>query len=130
MARPPVPALIVGLDHAFITIPSGREDEARHFYGQLLGLDEIARPEGLSESGGLWFQVGGQELHLGTDEKHEATKRPHPGLRVEPVTALEELARRLESADREVDWDERIEGRKRFYVRDPFGNRLELLADD
>ena len=82
--------MIVGLDHAFSTIPSGREDDARRFYGQLLGLDEIARPEGLSESDGLWFQVGGQELHLGTDDEHEATKRPHPGLRVETVTALEE----------------------------------------
>jgi catechol 2,3-dioxygenase-like lactoylglutathione lyase family enzyme len=121
--------LIVGLDHAFITIPSGGEDDARRFYGKLLGLDEIAKPEGLSESPGVWFRAGGQELHLGSDEGHEATKRPHPGFRVESVAALEKLAQRVEAAGVDAKWDERIEGRKRFYVRDPFGNRVELLAD-
>ena len=121
--------MIVGLDHAFITIPEGREDDGRRFYGALLGLEEIARPEGLQQSGGIWFRAGGQELHLGSDDAHEATKRPHPGFRVESVTALEELAHRVEAAGVETRWDERIEGRKRFYVRDPFGNRLELLAN-
>jgi catechol 2,3-dioxygenase-like lactoylglutathione lyase family enzyme len=121
--------LIVALDHAFITIQTGGEDEARRFYGDLLGLEEIVRPKGLQEGGGAWFQAGAQELHLGSDGAHEATKRPHPGFRVESVTALEELARRLEAAGIETQWDERIEGRKRFYVRDPFGNRVELLAD-
>jgi catechol 2,3-dioxygenase-like lactoylglutathione lyase family enzyme len=121
--------LIVGLDHAFLTIPGGAEDEARQFYGHALGLEEVDRPQGLQESGGVWFRAGGQELHLGTDQAHAATRRPHPGFRAESVTALEELARRLEGAGNEVDWDTRIEGRKRFYVRDPFGNRLELLAD-
>lgn len=121
--------MIVGLDHAFITIPSGGEEDARRFYGELLGLDEIAKPEGLSESPGVWFRAGGQELHLGSDDRHEATKRPHPGFRVESVTALEELAQRVEAAGLEAKWDDRIEGRRRFYVRDPFGNRVELLAD-
>ena len=121
--------MIVGLDHAFITIPSGGEAEARRFYGQLLGLEEIVKPEGLSESAGVWFRAGGQELHLGSDDGHEATRRPHPGFRVESVTALEELAHRVEAAGVETQWDERIEGRRRFYVRDPFGNRVELLAD-
>jgi len=42
---------------------------------------------------------------------------------------LEELAQRVEAAGLEAKWDDRIEGRRRFYVRDPFGNRVELLAD-
>jgi catechol 2,3-dioxygenase-like lactoylglutathione lyase family enzyme len=121
--------LIVGLDHALLTIPSGVESDARRFYGDLLGLEEIPRPSGLRESPGVWFRAGDQELHLGTDEEHAPTKRPHPGFRVESVTALEELAGRLESAGVQVEWDARIEGRKRFYVRDPFGNRVELLND-
>jgi catechol 2,3-dioxygenase-like lactoylglutathione lyase family enzyme len=121
--------LIVELDHAFLTIPEGGEDEARNFYTGLLGLDEIPKLEGLAKSEGVWFRAGGQELHLGSDSAHEATKRPHPGFRVESVTALEELAHRVEAAGVEAQWDERIEGRKRFYVRDPFGNRVELLAD-
>jgi catechol 2,3-dioxygenase-like lactoylglutathione lyase family enzyme len=121
--------LIVGLDHAFLTIPEDGEDDARRFYGQTLGLEEMPRPEGLRERGGVWFRAGGPELHLGTDDAHVAAKRPHPGFRVESVSALEELARKLEDASSDVEWDERIEGRRRFYTRDPFGNRVELLAD-
>ena len=94
-----------------------------------LGLEEMPRPEGLRERGGVWFRAGGPELHLGTDDAHAAVKRPHPGFRVESVMALEQLARRVEGAGFAVEWDERIEGRKRFYTRDPFGNRVELLAD-
>jgi catechol 2,3-dioxygenase-like lactoylglutathione lyase family enzyme len=121
--------LIVGLDHAFLTIPEDGEQEARRFYTGLLGLDEIPKPEGLAESNGVWFQAGGQELHLGCDDGHAPTKRPHPGFRVESVTTLDEFARKLEATGAEVQWDDRIEGRKRFYVRDPFGNRVELLTD-
>jgi catechol 2,3-dioxygenase-like lactoylglutathione lyase family enzyme len=119
---------VVGLDHAFLTIPTGAEDDARGFYGELLGLEEIRKPAGLGPSG-LWFQAGCQELHLGAYDDHAAAERPHPGFRVESVTALEELARRLKASGVETKWDERIEGRRRFYVRDPFGNRVELLAD-
>jgi catechol 2,3-dioxygenase-like lactoylglutathione lyase family enzyme len=117
------------LDHAFFTIPQGAEDEARRFYGDLLGLEEIPRPEGLSESSGLWFRAGARELHLGADDAHAGEKRPHPGFRVAGVEELDGLAGRVGEAGFEVVWDDRIEGRRRFYTRDPFGNRVELLAD-
>jgi catechol 2,3-dioxygenase-like lactoylglutathione lyase family enzyme len=118
---------VVGLDHAFITIPSGAEDESRRFYGELLGLKEI--PSLPAWAPPVWFQAGNQELHLGAYEDHAAPKRPHPGSRVESATALEELAHRLDEAGVEPKWGDRIEGRKRFYVRDPFGSRVELLTD-
>jgi catechol 2,3-dioxygenase-like lactoylglutathione lyase family enzyme len=120
---------IVALDHAFLTMRHGGEDEARRFYGDVLGLEEIQRPERLKRSGGVWFHAGGQELHLGTDDAHIPPKRPHPGFRVGSSAALDELAQRLTSNRYDVQWDERIEDRRRFYTRDPFGNRIELLAD-
>jgi catechol 2,3-dioxygenase-like lactoylglutathione lyase family enzyme len=121
--------VIVGLDHSFLTIQDGGEDAARRFYGEVLGLEEIQRPEGLQRSGGVWFQAGGQELHLGTDDAHLPPKRPHPGFRVGSSAELDEVAERLTSNRYDVEWDERIEGRRRFYTRDPFGNRIELLTD-
>ena len=121
--------MIVGLDHSFLTIQEGGEDEARGFYGDVLGLEEVRRPEGLQRTGGVWFQAGSQELHLGTDDAHLPPKRPHPGLRVGSPAELDELAERLILNRYDVEWDDRIEGRKRFYTRDPFGNRIELLAD-
>jgi catechol 2,3-dioxygenase-like lactoylglutathione lyase family enzyme len=120
---------IVALDHALLTIPQGAEEEARRFYGGLLGLDEMRRPEGLRESHGLWFRAGAQELHLGCDRTHAAAGRPHPGFRVGSSDDLDDLASRLAAAGFPVEWDDRIEGRKRFYTRDPFENRIELLAD-
>ena len=121
--------MIVGLDHSFLTIQDGGEDTGRRFYGEVLGLEEIQRPKGLQRSGGVWFQAGGQELHLGTDDAHLPPKRPHPGFRVGGSVELDEVAERLTSNRYDVEWDERIEGRRRFYTRDPFGNRIELLAD-
>jgi catechol 2,3-dioxygenase-like lactoylglutathione lyase family enzyme len=121
--------VIVGLDHSFLTIQDGGEDAARRFYGEVLGLEEIQRPEGLQRSGGVWFQAGGQELHLGTDDAHLPPKGPHPGFRVGSSAELDEVAERLTSNRYDVEWDERIEGRRRFYTRDPFGNRIELLTD-
>jgi catechol 2,3-dioxygenase-like lactoylglutathione lyase family enzyme len=121
--------VIVGLDHSFLTIQDGGEDTARRFYGEVLGLEEIQRPEGLQRSGGVWFQAGGQELHLGTDDAHLPPKHPHPGFRVGSSVELDEVAERLTSNRYDVEWGQRIEGRRRFYTRDPFGNRIELLAD-
>ena len=89
--------MIVGLDHSFLTIQDGGEDTARRFYGEVLGLEEIQRPEGLQRSGGVWFQAGGQELHLGTDDAHLPPKRPHPGFRVGGSVELDEVAERLTS---------------------------------
>jgi len=121
--------VIVGLDHAFLTIQEGGEDEARRFYGDVLGLEEIQRPEGLQRSGGVWFQAGGEELHLGTDDAH---LRPDARTRdsVSAVRRSWTSSRNGSHSNRfDVKWDDRIEGRRRFYTRDPFGNRLELLAD-
>ena len=120
--------MIVGLDHAFLTIPPGAEEESRRFYGDLLGLEEIPKPSGLGTPG-VWFLAGPQELHLGAYEDHTAPNRPHPGFRAGSVADLDELARRLAEDGYDVQWEERIEGRKRFYTRDAFGNRIELLAD-
>jgi hypothetical protein len=48
----------------------------------------------------------------------------HPGIR---VTGLAELAARCEAAGHPPQFDTRYPGRQRFYVFDPFGNRLEFF---
>ena len=120
--------MIVGLDHSFLTIQDGGEDTAALLRrGARARRDSAAR--GPPAPGGVWFQAGGQELHLGTDDAHLSPKRPHPGFRVGSSVELDEAAERLTSNRYDVEWDEAIEGRRRFYTRDPFGNRIELLAD-
>jgi catechol 2,3-dioxygenase-like lactoylglutathione lyase family enzyme len=47
--------MLAGVDHVQVAAPPGCEAEARRFYGELLGLAEIAKPESLAAAGGVWF---------------------------------------------------------------------------
>jgi catechol 2,3-dioxygenase-like lactoylglutathione lyase family enzyme len=118
---------MIGLDHVQIAAPPGCETDARRFYGDLLGLDEMEKPDGVRASGGAWFAIGSQELHVGVQNGFAPARKAHPGLRVAPGE-LDVLARRLAAADVAVKWDERLPDRRRFFTEDPWGNRLELLA--
>lgn len=118
---------IVGLDHVQLAAPRGCEEQAREFFGRLLGLPEIAKPEPLRDRGGVWFKVGSQELHVGVQEPFAAARKAHPALRVAPGR-LDALADRLSAAGSRVAWDESLAGNRRLFTEDPWGNRVELLA--
>jgi catechol 2,3-dioxygenase-like lactoylglutathione lyase family enzyme len=119
---------IEGLDHVQVAAPPGCEPEARRFYGWLLGLEELPKPDALAARGGAWFACGAQQLHVGVTNEFEAARKAHPALLVSDVGELERLAERLAYAGVDVRWDDELPGARRFYVEDPWGNRLELLA--
>lgn len=114
----------VALDHVQIAIPAGGEDEARRFFGELLGLDEIARPGELSNRGGCWFALGDRQLHLGIDPDFRPARKAHIAV---AVGEFAELRGRLEAAGHPVRDDVPIGGRERFFSDDPFGNRIEFI---
>jgi catechol 2,3-dioxygenase-like lactoylglutathione lyase family enzyme len=121
--------VIVGLDHVQVAAPAGCEPLARSFYGELLGLRELAKPPALATRGGVWLALGArQQLHVGVEAEFRAARKAHPALELESVPALETLAAVLERGGHEVSWDDELRGARRFYVEDPFGNRLELLT--
>jgi catechol 2,3-dioxygenase-like lactoylglutathione lyase family enzyme len=105
--------------------PPGCEAQARRFYGDLLGLPEIEKPEPLRARGGAWFQLEGQQLHVGVEEHFTPARKAHPALACDDVDAL---AERLAAAGAVVQWDDAIPGLRRFYTADPFGNRIEILT--
>lgn len=115
---------IVDLDHVQLAMPPGREDDARAFYGALLGLTEIPKPANLARRGGVWFRVGSRQLHLGVEADFREARKAHPAFRVDDLSALR-LA--LERAGIPPIDDEPLAGYDRFYASDPFGNRLEFL---
>lgn len=118
----------IRLDHVQIAAPPGCETEARRFFGDLIGLPEVEKPEPLRERGGVWFAVGEQQLHVGIEAEFTAARKAHPALSL-PATELDLVAGRLISAGTEVVWDSALPDQRRFYCRDPWGNRIELLAD-
>ena len=120
--------VITGIDHVQVAAPPGCEPAVRGFYGGLLELAEVDKPEVLAARGGCWFAVGGQQLHVGVAQPFTPSAKAHPALEVRNRAALETLAARLQAGGHPVEWDDVIPGTARFYVHDPFGNRLELVV--
>lgn len=125
MPRPTLVGVI--LDHVQLAAPPGCEPQARRFFTGVLELEEIEKPESLRDTGGVWFTVGGNELHIGVTEPFVPARKAHPAFRV-ARDELERLAERLTAAGSPVNWDERLPAVRRFYTEDPWGNRLEMLA--
>lgn len=117
--------MILGLHHAQITVPTGMEEDARRFYCGVLGLPEVEKPASLAGRGGLWLQVGGQQVHVGTEEGAErAATKAHLAYLVDDLDAWRE---RLAGEGIEALEGVPIPGYARFEFRDPFGNRVEMI---
>lgn len=115
------------LQHVAIARPPGGDAAARTFYGGVLGLTEIAPPHSLASLDLIWYRLdSGGEIHIMVEEP---TAQDHTGrhfcLAVDDVV---DLRSRLEAAGITTVGDTPIPGRPRFFVRDPFGNLIEITA--
>src|SRR3954468_5324683 len=99
---------IEGVDHVQVAAPPGCEAEARRFYGELLGLEEVPKPLALASRGGAWFACGAQQLHVGVAQDFEPARKAHPALRLTDARELEALAERLAHAGVHVRWDDAL----------------------
>lgn len=115
---------VLSIHHVQLAMPEGGEDKARAFYGDLLGLPEVTKPEALQTRGGVWFEAGTLRLHLGVEEDFRPAQKAHPAL---AVTSLAALANRMTEAGTDVTWDDGVPEFARFFAADPFGNRIEFL---
>jgi catechol 2,3-dioxygenase-like lactoylglutathione lyase family enzyme len=110
-------------DHVQVCIPVGTEDRAREFYGGLLGLEELEKPDVLRKNGGMWYNVADVQLHVGAEDVVAPSKR-HPAFEVEDVNSVRAY---LEQHGVRTKDEEEIPGQRRFSFFDPFGNRIEFL---
>jgi len=121
---------IVGLHHIQINVPQARANEARDFFEGLLGLEEMPRPESLANAGrdGVWYRCGDNEFHVffapDGDFREDRSSR-HPAFLVDDLGGLRT---RLAASGVELEEAIPINGRERFFCRDPFGHRFEFLA--
>lgn len=115
---------VLGLDHVQLAMPKGQEDLARAFYGELLGLKEVPKPKELASRGGVWFECGALQLHLGVEESFVPARKAHPALL---LAGYEAFVAKLSQAGLGVKADTTVPGLRRAFVEDPFGNRVELV---
>lgn len=111
------------LHHINVTAPSSLVDQAKHFYGVVMELQEVPKPGGRA---GAWYQLGTVQLHLSIEEPlgENCISTRHICY---AVSDLAEAEKRFRDAGVEIFPDDRpIPGVSRFYVRDPGGNRLEI----
>ncbi|WPR76562.1 VOC family protein [Algoriphagus sp. NG3] len=109
------------LDHVLITIPLNTREEAKDFYTKELLLEEIP---GNHPNGAIWIQMGDIELHIREEDAHQNNSARHPAF---VVKDLEAVIAFLQSSNIEISYSSLIEGRKRCFFRDPWGNRFELI---
>jgi catechol 2,3-dioxygenase-like lactoylglutathione lyase family enzyme len=123
-----MPISITSLQHVNVRVSPAAETAAKEFYGTLLGLREVPKPEDAAARGGAWYQLGDVQLHLSRDKNadNEGSKR-HICFH---VADLEQAQHHLASAGVEILPDDQpIAGQPRFYVRDPGGNLIEVAED-
>ncbi len=112
------------LSHINITMPKGGEDTARAFYAGLLGLKEVPKPESIRGRGGVWFDAGGLDIHVSVEENRtgpDALRHFRIGMR-----RCRWPARETSGGGRDHrGWAPHALAAI-FFVRDPFGNRLEI----
>lgn len=117
--------LLLGVHHAQITIPAGRENQAKEFYSEFLGLKEIPKPESLQGRSGFWLEIGGFQVHVGTEKDFDRTQtKAHLAYLVENLDGWRE---KLNSRGKKIFEGVPIPDYSRFEFRDPFGNRVEFL---
>ena len=115
--------------HVQIAIPRGGESRADAFYADLLELRRVEKPDELRHLNGAWFALADEsaQLHLGIEETFRPAKKAHVAI---VVPDLARTRASLEAAGYPIVVETQLAGYRRFYTEDPFGNRLEILAED
>lgn len=112
------------VQHVSVARPRGDEAAAaaRRFYGDALGLGEVAPPSTLAHLDLIWYRIGDDELHIFTSDRAADDVGQHFCLQVDDLGALRDnlAAHHVETLD-----DVAIPNRPRFFCHDPFGNRIE-----
>jgi catechol 2,3-dioxygenase-like lactoylglutathione lyase family enzyme len=114
------------INHVTIAVPAGEHDKVRHFYGQILGLEEIPRPDALNAVYDLmWFKFLDILFHLDfTPPWTKPAENRHVAIEIEDLPSIRQYLERQGATIKEAVG---MPDRDRFYLLDPFGNYFELL---
>ncbi|WP_417620549.1 VOC family protein [Parasphingorhabdus sp.] len=116
--------MITALHHVQLAMPEAGEDRARGFYHELLDIPEREKPEQLNANGGCWFENERVRVHLGIEEDFRPATKAHPAFQ---ASNFDNLMEKLKNAGYRIYPVEAIDDHARFFVQDPFGNRIEFI---
>ncbi|MEH7505360.1 VOC family protein [Neobacillus drentensis] len=120
-----------GLHHVSLTVTN--LEKAKHFYGNILCLKEIQRPN--FDFPGAWYEIEEQQLHLIVhptsqtirQDKRLSSREGHFALRVKDYDATLNW---LKSKDVELlEKPKSMSGFAQIFCADPDGNLIELNVD-
>ena len=123
-------AQVVRIQHTSVPMPPGAARQAREFYANVMAMPEISPPTSLDHQELIWFSAGdgGAEVHVFADESLSAKSAgQHLCLQVDNVA---EYRARFSEAGIPIEETTAIPNRPRFFVRDPFGNLIEIAQID
>jgi catechol 2,3-dioxygenase-like lactoylglutathione lyase family enzyme len=120
-----------GLHHVSLTVSN--LERAKHFYGSILGLKEIQRPN--FDFPGAWYGIEGQQLHLIVlpssqtirQDKRLSSMEGHFALRVKDYN--ETLNWLKDKGVELLENPNSISGFAQIFCADPDGNLIELNVD-
>lgn len=124
------------LHHVQVACPPGGEEVARTFYGEVLEMTEVDKPDDLRARGGAWFRAHDEhgavtaEIHVGVEDPFVPAGKAHPALVLDSPAHFRAVASRLTLAGFELDLSQRdtFPGHDRLHTRDGHGNRIEILV--
>ena len=119
------------LHHALVVVSD--LEKARRFYGKILGLQELQRPN--LDRAGLWFGIGNNELHISVSDEslsflqkelREPFERGREGRHIAFTLEgnLDEIAKDLEAAH--ISHVKGSAGLPQLFCEDGNGNLVEL----
>jgi catechol 2,3-dioxygenase-like lactoylglutathione lyase family enzyme len=109
------------IDHVSLIITS--VPAARHFYGTILGLQEIPAPKEF-DFVAIWFDLGSCYLHLLLKDQPDTISPRHVCFETTDITKARAKAM---AHGLKIDETVKIVAADRFFLRDPDGNRIEIL---
>src|ERR1700709_897339 len=114
---------ITGIDHVQIPVSRALEAQCLKFYREIFQFPELEKPPELKARGGAWFQVGGLQMHVGVDPEASPKSKRHICFLTSDLAAAKAA---VEAADGAIEGESGGGGLRRFLVRDPAGNRIEI----
>lgn len=118
------------IEHVSFTVSRADAEACAGFY-ELLGFARVEPPAGLGDRS-IWLTRGGTSLHLMFRDRdgHAIEHSPEPGAGhvALVIDGFDATIGALQAAGVDVDPREPYWDAPRVYVRDPAGNRVELMG--